>query len=312
MLARFNRDLSHRNAPVAAALIFGGRMGMDEEIRDAFAQSGTLHVLAISGTHVAILAALLWGVSRLFRLSARGTAVAIIAGVLAYTLLTDCRPPVIRATLLVCLFFGSIALIDRRPSLPSALALAAIAILLWNPSDLFDVGAQLSFLGVLAVAWASRLIVRIRRRRTVESTLKRHARRTALASAGSALWRLTWEGALLSVVAAAFTMPLIAARFHMVSPISVIVNLVLAPLSTLLLWSGYLDTAAGLFVPWLSRFLAVPFDILLTAFVGLAEKAAHVRFSHAYVPGPPDWWLAGYYTLLFCAAFVRRFYRWGL
>ena len=148
MLARFNRDLSHRNAPVAAALIFGGRMGMEEEIRDAFAQSGTLHVLAISGTHVAILAALLWGLSRLFRLSARGAALAIIAGVLAYTVLTDCRPPVIRATLLVCLFFGSIALIDRRPSLPSALALAAIAILMWNPSDLFDVGAQLSFLGV--------------------------------------------------------------------------------------------------------------------------------------------------------------------
>ena len=67
--ALFNRDLSPRNAPVAAALLFGSRARMDEEIRDAFTQSGTLHVLAISGTHVAILAMLLWISCRLLGLS---------------------------------------------------------------------------------------------------------------------------------------------------------------------------------------------------------------------------------------------------
>jgi competence protein ComEC len=309
--AQFNRDLSSRNAPVAAALMFGGRMGMDEEIREAFAQSGTLHVLAISGTHVAILAILLWGVCRLLGLSTRATALAIIAGVVAYTFLTDCRPPVIRATLLVSLF-GSAGLLYRRPSLSSGLALAAIIILLWNPSDLFDVGAQLSFLGVLAVAWAARAIARIERRPTVEKILRSHARPTIVASARSKLWKLTWESALVSLAAALFTMPLIAARFHMVSPIGVVVNLVLAPFSTLLLWTGYLHTAMALVFGSFSRYFAVPFDGLLTAFVGLVERAAHVRFSHAYVPGPPDWWLGGYYVVLLAAAFLDPFRRWGM
>jgi len=308
--AQFNRDLSSRNAPVAAALMFGSRTGMDEGIRDAFAQSGTLHVLAISGTHVAILAVLILGICRLLDLPLRATALITITGILAYTLLTDCRPPVIRATLLVCLF-ASARLLYRRPSLASGLALAAIEILLWNPTDLFDVGAQLSFLGVLAVAWASRAIAGIQRRLSVESTLRRHARRTLIGGARSTLWKFTWEAALVSLAAALFTTPLIAARFHMVSPISVVVNMVLAPLSTFLLWTGYLDTAVGLVAPWGSRGFAFLFDGSLTAFLGLVERAAHVRFSHAYVPGPPEWWLAGYYSLLLCMAFVRPFCRWG-
>ena len=106
-------------------------------------------------------------------------------------------------------------------------------------------------------------------------------------------------------------MPLIAARFHMVSPVSVLANLVLAPLSTVLLWTGYLHAAAGLAAPWATRIFAVPFDWLLTLFLRVVETAAHVRFSHAYVPGPPDWWLVGYYALLIGVAFVRPFCRWG-
>lgn len=309
--ALFNRDLSPRNAPVAAALLFGSRARMDEEIRDAFTQSGTLHVLAISGTHVAILAMLLWAICRLLGLSVRATSVATIAGVVGYTFLTDCRPPVIRATLLVCLF-GTIRLLFRRPALPSGLALAAIAILLWNPSDLFDVGAQLSFLGVLAVLWAAREIGRRQGVETVRATLLRHAKPTAIGTAKNFLWAVLRDASLISVAAALFTMPLIAARFHMVSPISVLINIVLAPFSTLLLWAGYLHAGVGLVAPWVSRLFALPFDWMLSLFIGCVEMAAHVRLSHAYVPGPPEWWLVGYYALLLSVAFLRPVCRWGL
>jgi competence protein ComEC len=307
----FNRDLTPRNAPVAAALLFGSRARMDEEIRDAFTQSGTLHVLAISGTHVAILAVLLWGLCRLLGLSVRATSLAMIAGVVGYTLLTDCRPPVIRATLLVCLF-GSTRMLVRRPALSNGLAVAAIGILLWNPTDLFDVGAQLSFLGVLAVLWAARQIGERRHLETVRAVLLRDTKPTPFESTTKFLWTALWDGWRISVAAALFTMPLIAARFHMVSPISVVVNVVLAPFSTLLLWAGYLHTGIGLLTPWASRVFAVPFDWLLSCFLGIVETAAHVRLSHAYVPGPPEWWLAGYYALLLTVAFVRPVCRWGL
>ena len=139
--AALTRDLSPRTAPVAATLLYGSRTQMDEEIRDAFRKTGMLHVLAISGTHVAILALLLWGVGRLVGLSIRNTSLLTMACVVAYTFLTDCRPPVICATIFICLF-ASARIWYRRMPLPTGLAIAAIAILLWNPSDLFDVGAS--------------------------------------------------------------------------------------------------------------------------------------------------------------------------
>jgi competence protein ComEC len=305
----FNRDLSPRNAPVAAALLFGSRLQMDEEIRDAFTNSGTLHVLAISGTHVAILALLIWGVCRLGGLSVRVASLMTMAGVVGYTLLTDCRPPVIRATLLVCLF-GASRLLFRRPALSNGLALAAVAILLWNPTDLFDVGAQLSFLGVLAVMWAGRQIAERNRTRSIVAVLTQ-TKPTAFGKATHSGWNLLRDGFFISTAAALFTMPLIAARFHMVSPVSVLVNVVLAPFSTLLLWAGYLHGAVGLAAPWASRYFAVLFDGLLTMFVALVEAAAHVRLSHAYVPGPPEWWLVGYYVALLSVAFLRPMCAWG-
>jgi ComEC/Rec2-related protein len=151
--APFTRDLSARTGPVASALLFGGRMQMDEEIRDAFTQSGLLHVLAISGMHVAILGLLLWGVGRLAGLSVRGTSALTIVGVLGYTILTDCNPPVIRATVMVCLYAGA-RLFFRQPALSNCLALSAAVILMWNPTDLFNTGTQLSFLAVLGIVWA--------------------------------------------------------------------------------------------------------------------------------------------------------------
>jgi competence protein ComEC len=305
----FNRDLSPRNAPVAAALLFGSRLRMDDEIREAFTNSGTLHVLAISGTHVAILALLIWGVCRLGGLSVGVASLMTMAGVVGYTLLTDCRPPVIRATLLVCLF-GASRLLFRRPALSNGLALAAVAILLWNPTDLFDVGAQLSFLGVLAVMWAGKQITEKNRTRSVAAVLTQ-TQPSAIGKATHSAWILLRDGFFISTAAALFTMPLIAARFHMVSPVSVLVNIVLAPFSTFLLWAGYIHGAVGLAAPWASRYLAVLFDGLLTIFVALVETAAHVRLSHAYVPGPPEWWLVGYYVVLLSVAFLRPMCGWG-
>jgi competence protein ComEC len=306
--ALFARDLSPRTGPVAAALLFGGRMQMDEDIRDAFTQSGLLHVLAISGMHVAILALLLWGIGRLAGLSVPGTCVLTIVGVLGYTILTDGNPPVIRATVMVCLYSAA-RFFWRRPPLANCLALSAVVILLWNPTDLFNTGTQLSFLAVLGIVWACG-----RPRRTTEVPLQDDSASEFWGPirkfAGSVRHR-TWGEWTISVAAALFTLPLVAARFHLVSPVGVLINVVLAPVSTFVLWSGYIHLGVGLLAPDFSWIAAAPFDLGLGALLRLVEWAAHVRLSHFYVPGPPEWWLAGYYTLLFALAFVRPIRYWG-
>jgi competence protein ComEC len=307
--ALFARDLSPRTAPVAAALLFGGRMQMDEDIRDAFTQSGLLHVLAISGMHVAILALLLWGIGRLAGLSVRGTCVVTIAGALGYTILTDCNPPVIRATVMVCLYSAA-RFFWRRPPLANCLALSAVVILLWNPCDLFNTGTQLSFLAVLGIVWACG-----RPRKTHDVFSSDESASAIWAPIGKCaayLRERTWGEWTISVAAALFTLPLVAARFHLVSPVGILINVVLAPLSTLVLWCGYIHLGVGLLAPDFSWIAARPFDWGLGMLLNVVSWAAHVRLSHFSIPGPPEWWLAGYYALLFGLAFVRPIRNLGI
>jgi competence protein ComEC len=306
----FARDLSARTAPVAVALLFGGRMQMDEEIRDAFTQSGLLHILAISGMHVAILGMLLWGVGRLAGLSIRGTCVLTIVGVIGYAILTDCNPPVIRATVMICLYCGARVFL-RRPQLANCLALAAAVILLWNPTDLFNTGTQLSFLAVLGIAWACGRHRKVGGPDALPESEPSSPLWATIRPCVGWIRRTAGDDWTISMAAALFTLPLVAARFHIVSPIGVLINVVMAPLALAVLWCGYIYLAVGLLAPAVSWIAAAPFEWGLSGLLKLVEWAAHVRLSHFYVSGPPDWWLAGYYILLLTLAFVRPIRRWG-
>ena len=114
-----------RQLPIASVILLGDRSLMGDDVRDAFAESGTMHLLAISGLHVGIFAAMFWFGCRLFGVSDRTTAAVVIGAVVSYACLTGGRPSVVRATIFVC-----IAALGypwyRRVSMVNVLAVAAL------------------------------------------------------------------------------------------------------------------------------------------------------------------------------------------
>ena len=182
-----NENLSPRNAAVASGMTFGFRNDIDDETNEAFRATGTIHLLSISGLHVSLVAAAFCLLLRLAGVSARWISVATFVFVLFYLGLTDMRTPVLRATLLIAILCGGVVLRRRVVSL-NALTTAAIALLFWNPCELFQLGAQLSFLATGVFLWSTRgnirdkgaaasarlAAIRERRRtlRTAETTVK--------------------------------------------------------------------------------------------------------------------------------------------
>ncbi|MBR2005325.1 MAG: ComEC/Rec2 family competence protein, partial [Thermoguttaceae bacterium] len=150
-----NEHLSPRNAAVASGMTFGFRNDIDDETNEAFRATGTIHLLSISGLHVSLVAAAFCLLLRLAGVSARLISVATFAFVLFYLGLTDMRTPVLRATLLIAILCGGVVLRRRVVSL-NALTTAAIALLFWNPCELFQLGAQLSFLATGVFLWSTR------------------------------------------------------------------------------------------------------------------------------------------------------------
>ncbi|MBQ9127764.1 MAG: ComEC/Rec2 family competence protein, partial [Thermoguttaceae bacterium] len=150
-----NEHLSPRNAAVASGMTFGFRNDIDDETNETFRATGTIHLLSISGLHVSLVAAAFCLLLRLAGASARSISVATFVFILFYLGLTDMRTPVLRATLLIAILCGGVVLRRRVVSL-NALTTAAIALLFWNPCELFQLGAQLSFLATGVFLWSTR------------------------------------------------------------------------------------------------------------------------------------------------------------
>ena len=133
-------------------ILLGKRSDIPSETLDTFRNSGTFHVLAVSGLHVGLIAGFCYlGFSR-FRFPQKVVCLLTIIAVLIYASLIGFRPSVFRAALMAILFLSA-ALLDRDTDIFNLLAFAALVLLLLNPYQLWDVGFQLSFVAVASIVY---------------------------------------------------------------------------------------------------------------------------------------------------------------
>jgi competence protein ComEC len=290
------RHLSKSRAPLAAALLLGSRESLPAEESREFLVTGTIHILSISGLHVGLLAIGLFAILRMVAMP-RGWAlvtVAVCTGL--YMLLVRAETPVLRATLLVWLSCLGAAL-GRRSLAINALAAAAIIVLAWHPPELFRVGSQLSFLSTAVLIGAAAMlpareahddpIERLieRSRGQGERRLRRYVRQAAeMVAVGAAIW--------------AVTAPIVAARFHVVSPVGLALNPIIAPLVPLAMIWGFLCLAVAPVSTLLAGLFGGLCDATLRCIEAIVGWAAGLPGAYAWVAGPPSWWVVGWYLLV--------------
>jgi competence protein ComEC len=193
------------------------------------------------------------------------------------------------------------------------LAAAGLAVLLLNPSDLFNVGAQLSFLAVAAMiqfgTWG-------REKDQLDRLQQQADKNLFFLAASLATWKIRLGDLLrMGIAIWLVTTPLVMARFHIFSPVAMVMNAILwVPLAVGLL-SGFALLFCGTFFPPLANFCGIVCNTnlwLLDKSVRLAESTPG---SHFWVAGPGDWWLAVLYgglALMLCFPKIRPPRRWRL
>lgn len=286
------QHIAPERAGLAAALLLGAREQLDAERSAAFLRTNTIHILAISGMHVAILAASLFYALRLGITSRRTTLAAVVAATVLYTLLTDAPPSAVRAMILVLLV--CLALFVGRPTAAfNCWAAGGLVVLALNPTDLFRAGPQLSFLCVAAMVWMAPISIRWRQldalQRLILQTRPWPIR--ALRAFGRSLARATWVTTVIWLA----TMPLIATRFHCVSPaVIVLTTLLLVPVSVALM-SGFATMLLGFIAPPLGRVCGAVCDFSLWIIDESVVAASRMPASYFWISGPSEWWLTGFY-----------------
>jgi ComEC/Rec2-related protein len=219
---------------VIRAMVLGASEDTDPRIEDSFRRSGTLHVFAVSGLHVALISVILQMLLRPFCLRRQHLVWLVVPLVFAYAYITGWRPSAARAALMVTVILSS-SLVMRRANLINSLGGAALVLLAWDPHQLFQAGFQLSFGVLLAIALlAGPLNERCKPWTALDPFLP-----PALASPSqrAGKWLRSNVAALATVSAAAWlgSLPLMWYHFHTVTPAALLANCLLIPLAFLCL-----------------------------------------------------------------------------
>ena len=149
--ALFWKLLGEKNGATASAMVLGLKKGMDSEVKALYQGAGISHLLAISGLHLSLIGAGLFGLLKKVRLPAVLSAGISALILIAYAQLTGMGISTRRALVMFLLFLAA-GLLKRTPDLPTSLAVAALFLLVPKPQRILDAGFQLSFSAVLGIA----------------------------------------------------------------------------------------------------------------------------------------------------------------
>lgn len=290
-------------AALLRTLLLGYRQELSPRILRAFSTTGTLHIIAISGLHVGIMVVLFTALLKALGRSRQHWALYLAPALAVYAVSTGMSASTLRATIMAMLFWAG-PLFHRRPDGQSALALAAILILLFAPLQLLDLGFLFSFSAVIALmmwypVWMRPIAERLRADPWAppERGWKRRLRQGAL-----------YIATLLLATSAVWitTAPLTARFFNLVAPLALPGNLLVIPLSFVVLMTGILSMIFGGLSSWLAEVFNHANRVFTSILLGGIDWFSGLRWGYTYVPTPPAWFMAAWFAWMALLRTARR------
>jgi competence protein ComEC len=283
------RDL--KNAPdvqsFLSGIVLGIRHETPEDIEEPFQQTGTIHLFAVAGLHVGIVAALLWMLATVARLSRKWAAAFIIPSLFFYAAITGLHVPSVRAAVMASILVGGL-FFERKVFVLNSLAAAAFFLLCWDTNELFATGFQLSFAVVASIILFADPFVRFLQRWTAPDpflprSLLRDPRRWMHAG-----FEWLCRGTGVSLAAWVGSLPLVLWYFYIVTPISLVANLIVVPIAFFILAIALLSLLSTPLLPGLAVIFNNANWLLAQVVIGIVQFLAHVPGGHFYV-AHPNW-----------------------
>lgn len=269
--------LPEQEASVMKTMLLGEKGILDEEIKDLYQRNGIAHILAISGLHISMIGMGLYQLLRRAGLKIKLSAILASMIIVLYGMMTGFAVSAIRAIAMFLLQMLA-QILGRTYDRITALAVAAVLVLVEQPLYLFHSGFQFSFLCVLGISLILPVLGNVRKGKKL------------------------FEGVALMAV----TLPVYLGVFYQIPVYSMFLNFIVLPMMSILMGAGIVMILAA----FLCTPLAIPAAWLITGILmvyerlGLfTEKLPH----HYWTPGcPAKWQLAVYVAVLIIIAALGR------
>lgn len=264
----YTKMTNEKYASIFCTMILGDKNALDPETKALYQHAGISHILVISGLHISMLGMGLFSLLRKCKGSL--TSSVVLAGVLLlfYAQLTGWGVSTVRAVAMFALAMLARCL-GKTYDRITALALAVFFVLIDNPFLITYAGFQLSVGAIVGII---------------------------LAGEQADTWRMS---GMIQLV----TIPLLLLSFYEIPIWSLIVNMVILPLSGCLLVSGLVSTIAGSAWIWLGKIAIFPACMILWFYEKVCQLVECMPISMWVIGHPSNWQIITYYVFLFCGVY---------
>ena len=253
--------LSGEEYAVAAAILLGYDNLMDQDLEQNYRTAGAMHILVVSGLHVGIIYLVLNFLLGFLRKNQKQKILKmfiLLIIVWFYAILTGLAPSVQRSAVMISMFIFADAT-NRFKNNYNTLAASAVLLMLFNPLIIFSVGFQLSYAAVFGILFFYKPIFR-------------------LLPVRNSILRIFWEIIVVSLSAQLGTFPISAHYFHFFPVYFLLTNIVVFPISFLILTSGLLFVTI-FWVPYVSHLVGSVLYYLVFVLNFLIARVKYFPFS---------------------------------
>jgi len=247
---------------VAEALLIGYRNDLDREIVQAYSSTGVVHIIAISGLHLGMLYGSLVLFFNLFPKRKWVTIlkpIVILIIIWGFALIAGGVPSIMRSAFMFS-FILVAAIIDKHSKIYNTLSLSALCMILYNPFCIWDVGFQLSYAAVLSIILYSGTI---KEWFTFKNKILKY------------LWQLN----AVTISAQIWTFPLIIYYFHQFPRLSIICNLIVVPISCIILYGEIILLMVGVFIPKMAIYAGKAVQFSIETMNYFIERMSTIKWS---------------------------------
>lgn len=266
------QTLPDNEAAILLGMLLGSREGIDEQQYEDFQKTGIIHLFSVSGLHVGFLLLLMGWISSLLSLSNRsrfwvGTITLLIYGTMIAWPVSVMRSVMMGIIGLLAYYSG------RENSLLNAWAIAGIITLIINPAALFTISFQLTFIATWGLIY---IFPRLR---------------TAPPFKGRA-----WDLIALPLAAELAVLPLVAYYFNILTPVSILTNILVAYFSGAAVILGFLSLLLANLLPGLTGLFLYPAGLFIELILFITKWVQILPYAYIWVATPPVIIIILYYT----------------
>ncbi|MDR0399117.1 MAG: ComEC family competence protein [Endomicrobium sp.] len=280
--SKFDSYFKKPHSDILKSLILGDKSSLTQGVKNDFANSGIMHILVVSGLHVCFISFIVLFILKAVGLSLKKASLLSIPIIFFYALMTGANPPALRAAIMLSCIFIALAL-DREPLIFNSLALSALFILIFEPQQIFTASFQMSYGATIGIVCFYKDVYGIFR--NVKSYL------------------LCFFCGVLSVTLAVqiVLIPICMYYFGKVSIISFITNIIIVPLTGVILCLGISFYALSFILKHLAVLVSIILSIILNFVLSITNIMANIKYAVINFEKPTIIELLFYFLFLFCS-----------